>query len=63
MNEVVVVSAVRTPFGNFGGTLKDFTLPDLGGQVITEALRRVNVPPKAVEEVAMGVNLPGSDRS
>ncbi|MGD8466408.1 MAG: thiolase family protein [Anaerolineae bacterium] len=63
MNEVVVVSAVRTPFGNFGGTLKDFTLPDLGGQVITEALRRVNVPPEAVEEVAMGVNLPGSDRS
>ena len=63
MNEVVVVSAVRTPFGNFGGTLKDFTLPDLGGQVITETLRRANIEPAAVEEVALGVNLPGSDRS
>jgi acetyl-CoA C-acetyltransferase len=63
MNEVVVASAVRTPFGKFGGTLKDFTLPKLGGLVVTEALRRAKVEPEAVNELVMGVNLPGSDRS
>jgi acetyl-CoA C-acetyltransferase len=62
-NEVVVVSAVRSPFGKFGGTLKDFTLPELGGQVVAEAIRRAGVDPADVEEVATGVNLPGSDRS
>jgi acetyl-CoA C-acetyltransferase len=63
MNEVVVLAAVRTPFGKFGGALKDFTLPELGGKVIVEALRRAGVAAEDVEEVAMGVNLPGSDRS
>jgi acetyl-CoA C-acetyltransferase len=63
MTEVVVVSAVRTPFGRFGGTLKDFSLPELGGLVVAEALRRANVEPEAVDELVLGVNLPGSDRS
>lgn len=63
MKEVVVLAAVRTPFGKFGGALKDFTLPELGGKVIVEALSRAGVSAEDVEEVAMGVNLPGSDRS
>jgi acetyl-CoA C-acetyltransferase len=63
MTEVVVLGAVRTPFGKFGGTLKDFTLPDLGGQVVAEALRRAGIAAQDVEEIALGVNLPGSDRS
>jgi acetyl-CoA C-acetyltransferase len=62
-NEVAVVSAVRSPFGKFGGTLRDLTLPELGGQVVAEAIRRAGVDPADVEEVAMGVNLPGADRS
>ena len=33
-DEVAVMSAVRSPFGKFGGTLKDFTLPALGGMVV-----------------------------
>lgn len=61
--EVVVVSAVRSPFGKFGGAMKDFTLPKLGGLVIAEAIRRAGIAPEDVEEVATGVNLPGSDRS
>jgi acetyl-CoA C-acetyltransferase len=61
--EVVVVSAVRSPFGKFGGALKDFSLPKLGGPVVAEALRRAGVAPEEVEEVATGVNLPGADRS
>jgi acetyl-CoA C-acetyltransferase len=62
-SEVAVMSAVRSPFGKFGGTLKDFTLPELGGLVVAEAIRRAEVDPAEVEEVATGVNLPGSDRS
>jgi acetyl-CoA C-acetyltransferase len=62
-DEVVVVSAVRSPFGKFGGALKDFTLPRLGGMVAAEAIRRAGIEPGDVEEVATGVNLPGADRS
>lgn len=63
MNEVAVISAVRSPFGKFGGALKDFTLPQLGGLVYAEAIRRAGIDPAEVEEVATGVNLPGADRS
>jgi acetyl-CoA C-acetyltransferase len=62
-DEVAVMSAVRSPFGKFGGTLKDFTLPQLGGLVFAEAVRRAGIEPSEVEEVATGVNLPGADRS
>ncbi|MFN8475320.1 MAG: acetyl-CoA C-acyltransferase [Anaerolineae bacterium] len=63
MNDVVVVSAARSPFGKFGGTLKDFTHPDLGGLVFAEAVRRADIDPADVDEIAVGINLPGSDRS
>ena len=62
-DEVAVMSAVRSPFGKFGGTLKDFTLPVLGGMVVAEAIRRAGITPEDVQEVATGVNLPGADRS
>lgn len=62
-DEVAVISAVRSPFGKFGGTLKDFSLPALGGIVFAEAVRRAGIEPSEVEEVATGVNLPGGDRS
>jgi acetyl-CoA C-acetyltransferase len=61
--EVVVISAVRSPFGKFGGAMKDVTLPKLGGLVVAEAIRRAGIRPDDVEEVATGVNLPGADRS
>ncbi len=63
MNEVVVISAVRSPFSKFGGMLKGFTLPELGGLITAEAIRRAGLEPQEVEELAMGVNLPGADRS
>lgn len=55
--EVVIVSAVRTPFGKFGGTLRDFRSIDLGALVIKECLRRVNVKPEEVEEVNYGLSI------
>jgi acetyl-CoA C-acetyltransferase len=62
-DDIAVVAAVRTPFAKFGGALRDFTLPELGGIVVSEAIRRAGLEPADVDEVAMGVNLPGADRS
>jgi acetyl-CoA C-acetyltransferase len=58
-NDVVVVSAVRTPFGKFGGTLKDIPSIDLGAMVIREVLQRANVKGEEVEETYYGVAVPG----
>lgn len=57
-NDVVVVSAVRTPFGKFGGTLKDIPSIDLGAMVIREVLQRVNVKGEEVEEIYYGTAIP-----
>jgi acetyl-CoA C-acetyltransferase len=47
--EAVIVSAVRTPFGGFGGSLKEFAATDLGGMVIREAVRRANLTGRETE--------------
>ena len=53
MENVVIVSAVRTAIGRFGGTLKDVSDSDLGALVIGEAIKRAGVEPAEVEEVIM----------
>ncbi len=58
-NDVVVVSAVRTPFGKFGGILKDIPSIDLGAMVIREVLQRVNVKGEEVDETYYGSAVPG----
>jgi len=57
-NNVVVVSAVRTPFGKFGGVLKDIPSIELGAMVIQEVLRRVNVKGEEVDETYYGTAIP-----
>ena len=54
MRDVVIVSAVRTALGTFGGSLKDVSAVDLGALVIKEAVSRAGVKPELVEEVIMG---------
>lgn len=63
MNEVIIAAAVRTPFGKFGGILKDYNIIDLGAIVVEEVLKRADVDPTDVDEVYMGKNMPDSDRS
>ena len=58
MREVVITSAVRTPIGNFLGTLSSFSATDLGGWVIEEAVKKSRIPKEAVDEVIMGNVLP-----
>jgi len=52
---VVIVSAVRTPFGRYGGSLKDIDYYDLGAIPMREVLKRVNLNPDMVDEVFWGV--------
>jgi acetyl-CoA C-acetyltransferase len=61
--DVVICGAARTPFGKFGGALRDESIPALASAAATEALTRAGVTPSDVDEFALGVNLPGSDRS
>ena len=52
--EVVVVSAVRTAIGTFGGSLKDIPPTELGAQVVRESLSRAKVEGKDVGHVVFG---------
>lgn len=54
MNEVVIVSACRTPIGSFRGSLSSVPAPRLGAVVIREALKRAGVSGDQVHEVIMG---------
>jgi acetyl-CoA C-acetyltransferase len=54
VEEVVIVSAVRTPVGKFQGSLSDFSAPQLGAIVVREAVKRAGVDPAAVTECIMG---------
>jgi len=54
-NDVVIVSAVRTPFGRFGGSLRDIDYYELGAIPMREVLKRVNLSPDKVNEVFWGV--------
>ena len=52
--EVVVVSAVRTAVGDFGGSLRDFSPTDLGARVVHEVLARASVAGDDVGQVVFG---------
>ncbi|MBV1818327.1 acetyl-CoA C-acetyltransferase [Clostridium cochlearium] len=54
MKEVVIVSAVRTAMGKFGGSLKDVPAVELGATVIKEAINRAGIKPEIIDEVIMG---------
>lgn len=54
MNDVVVVSGVRTAQGRFAGALKGFSAPQLGGMIIKETVKRAGIKSADVDEVIMG---------
>jgi acetyl-CoA C-acetyltransferase len=58
MKTAVIVSAVRTPFGSFGGTLGKIGATDLGAMVIKEAVVRAGIAPAEINECIMGMVLP-----
>ncbi|WKN32518.1 acetyl-CoA C-acyltransferase [Porifericola rhodea] len=54
MEEVYIVSAVRTPIGSFGGSLSALSAIELGAVAIKGALQRAKLEPQQVQEVLMG---------
>ena len=54
MKEVVIVSAVRTPIGSFGGALSALSATQLGAAAIKGALEKIKLDPNEVQEVYMG---------
>lgn len=54
MNEVYIVSAVRTAIGAFGGGLAGVSATKLGAEAIKGALAKINLAPSEVQEVLMG---------
>lgn len=60
MEDIYIVSGVRTAIGDFGGSLKGFYPSDLGGLVAAEAIARAGVLPENVEHVVIGQVMPTS---
>jgi acetyl-CoA C-acetyltransferase len=54
MKEVYIISAVRTPMGSFGGSLKSMTATQLGAVAIKGALNKAGVNAALVQDVLMG---------
>ena len=54
-NDVVIVAAARTPFGRFGGSLRDIDYYELGAIPMREVIKRAGVKPDVINEVFWGV--------
>lgn len=54
MNEVVIVSAVRTATGRYGRSLLPFSAQKLGAFAIQEAVKRAKIQPSEIQDVIMG---------
>lgn len=59
MSDIFVVSARRTPFGSFGGSLSTVSAPQLASQVIQSLLSETGLPSEAINEVILGQVLQG----
>lgn len=62
MEDIFIVSGVRTPVGDFGGSLKGFQAAELGALVASEAIARAGVDASDVEHVVVGQVMPTSAR-
>jgi acetyl-CoA C-acetyltransferase len=54
LDDVVILSACRTPVGKFQGSLSDFSATQLGSIVLREAVKRANIAPAQVDECILG---------
>src|SRR5256885_11582336 len=62
MEKAVIVDALRTPIGRYGGALKDVRPDDLAGLVVSQAVQRNQLDPASIEDVYFGdANQAGED--
>ena len=59
MDEIVIVNGKRTPFGRFGGSLRDISSVELGGRVIQSLLQGLPIDAGEIDGVLLGLCLPG----
>lgn len=59
-NYAYIAAVARTPFGRFGGKLKDMAGPELGALTMDETIERSGVDPDAIDSVYAGVGMIGS---
>jgi len=57
---VVIAAPARTPFGRFGGALRDVSAPELGAFAIDAAVARAGLDPRAVDAACLGVGMIGA---
>jgi acetyl-CoA C-acetyltransferase len=57
MEDVVIISGVRTPIAKFQGALESFSAPQLGAIAVREAVKRAKIKPEQVDECIMGLVL------
>ena len=57
-DDVVIVNAVRTPFGKFDGVLKHMDSIELGALAVREVVERIKIDPELVDEVYYGTCIP-----
>lgn len=62
MEDIFIVSAVRTAIGTFGGSLRDVPLAQLATTAVREAVQRAGVDPRAIGHVVMGNVIPTEPR-
>src|SRR5580765_8566326 len=55
MEDVVIISGVRTPIGKFQGSLEPLSAPQLGAIAVREAVKRAKVDPPQVDDCIMGL--------
>jgi acetyl-CoA C-acetyltransferase len=63
LNEVVMVSACRTPIGAYGGSLQPVAANELTKIAATEAIKRAGIDPKQIDEIVAGMCLGHSNGS
>jgi len=62
MPDALIVDAVRTPVGRYGGVLRDVRPDDLAAHVVRELIRRTHIDPNLIEDVIFGAgNQAGED--
>ena len=54
IDEVLIISACRTPVGTFQGSLSDLSATQLGAIAVREAVKRAAIEPRLVDECIMG---------
>lgn len=54
MTSAVIIDGMRSPFGNFGGFLRDISPADLAAHVVQGAIQRAGLPAKEIQEIVLG---------